>query len=50
METARCPECRAPIGGSDHELHHSNTRAMEFEEIERQRGTRDPHWRWGMGA
>jgi hypothetical protein len=50
METARCPECRAPIGGSNHQLHHSNTRAMEFEEIARQEGSQDPHWAWGRGA
>ncbi|KAF8263570.1 hypothetical protein EI94DRAFT_1772886 [Lactarius quietus] len=35
MQEARCPECNAPIGGSHHRLHQSNTRAMEFEEIAR---------------
>ncbi|THH13828.1 hypothetical protein EW146_g6431 [Bondarzewia mesenterica] len=33
MQEARCPECRAPIGGSGHRLVSSNTRASEFEEI-----------------
>ncbi|KAH9011840.1 hypothetical protein EDB84DRAFT_994480 [Lactarius hengduanensis] len=46
MQAARCPECRAPIWGSDHRLHQSNTRAMEFEDIGRQNGSQDPHWPW----
>ena len=48
--TARCPECNALIGGSDHQLHQSNTRAMEFEEIARQTGSQDAPWAWGRGA
>jgi len=48
--STRCPECRAPIGGSGHQLHHSNTRAMEFEEIAHQQGSQHPHWPWGRGA
>ncbi|TFY82038.1 hypothetical protein EWM64_g1976 [Hericium alpestre] len=38
MEQARCPECSAPIGGSNHQLLSSNTRAMEFEEVARAQG------------
>jgi len=50
MQAARCPECNAVIGGSNHRLHQSNTRAMEFEEIAREAGSQDPHWPWGRGA
>ncbi|KAI9445926.1 hypothetical protein H4582DRAFT_1805091 [Lactarius indigo] len=50
MQAAYCPECRAPIGGSNHQLHQSNTRAMEFEDIGRRNGSQDPHWPWGRGA
>ena len=50
MQEARCPECRAPIGGSGHQLHNSNTRAREFEDIAREQGSQDPHWAWGRGA
>ncbi|KAH8998227.1 hypothetical protein EDB86DRAFT_2828512 [Lactarius hatsudake] len=32
-QAAHCPECRAPIGGTNYQLHQSNTRAMEFEAI-----------------
>jgi hypothetical protein len=39
MESARCPECRSPIGASGHQLHNSNTRAAEFKEIARQQGS-----------
>jgi len=41
---ARCPECRAPIGGSGHRLHGSNSRALEFEEIARQQGSGENPW------
>ncbi|KAH8998233.1 hypothetical protein EDB86DRAFT_3234341 [Lactarius hatsudake] len=50
MQAAYCPECRAPIGGSNHQLHQSNTRAMEFEDIGRRNGSQNPHWPWGRGA
>ncbi|KAH9048674.1 hypothetical protein EDB83DRAFT_2507364 [Lactarius deliciosus] len=50
MQAAYCPECRAPIGGSNHQLHQSNTRAMEFEDIGRRHGSQNPHWPWGRGA
>ncbi|KAH9048671.1 hypothetical protein EDB83DRAFT_2632697, partial [Lactarius deliciosus] len=33
VQAAHCPECRAPIGGTNYQLHQSNTRAMEFETI-----------------
>ncbi|KAI9431022.1 hypothetical protein H4582DRAFT_1335637 [Lactarius indigo] len=33
VPVVRCLECRAPIGGSDCQLHLSNMRAMEFEDI-----------------
>ncbi|KAH9011570.1 hypothetical protein EDB85DRAFT_1108865 [Lactarius pseudohatsudake] len=33
VQAAHCPECRAPIGGSNRQLYLSNTRAMEFEDI-----------------
>jgi hypothetical protein len=36
MQVARCPECRAPVGGSSHRSRYSNTRALEFENIARQ--------------
>ncbi|KAI9451304.1 hypothetical protein BJY52DRAFT_119999 [Lactarius psammicola] len=45
MQTAHCPECRAPIGGSSHRLHDSNTRAQEFVDIARQQGAQDSPWR-----
>ena len=50
MQQAKCPECNAPIGGSNHQLHSSNTRATEFEEIARQQGGLDAPWPWGRGA
>ncbi len=50
MESARCTECGAPIGGSNHQEHQSNTRALEFEDISRQQGAQNSPWRWGRGA
>ncbi|KAF9534563.1 hypothetical protein CPB83DRAFT_755097 [Crepidotus variabilis] len=50
MQVARCPECNATIGGNDHTLHNSNTRAMEYENIARSQGNLDAHWAWGRGA
>ena len=50
MEEARCPECNAPIGGSDHRLNANNTRATEFEAIARRQGSLDATWPWGRGA
>ncbi|KAH8793683.1 hypothetical protein DL96DRAFT_1740527, partial [Flagelloscypha sp. PMI_526] len=50
MEVATCPECGAIIGGTGHDLHVSNTRALEFEQISRDQGALNPHWAWGQGA
>ncbi|KAH8835068.1 hypothetical protein DL96DRAFT_1808988 [Flagelloscypha sp. PMI_526] len=50
MQVSRCPECGATIGGSNHSLHMSNTRALEFEQISRDQGGQNPHWAWGQGA
>ena len=44
MEASRCPECRAPIGGGDHRLMTSNTRAVEFEELARSGGATENPW------
>jgi len=44
MEASRCPECRAPIGGGDHRLVTSNTRAVEFEQIARGSGAQGNPW------
>jgi len=49
-QEARCPECNAPIGGSGHNLHRSNTRAREFEEIAAHQGSLDSPWQWGRGV
>ncbi|KAG6903062.1 hypothetical protein C0995_006249 [Termitomyces sp. Mi166 len=35
-EEAQCPECNEPIGGRDHTLNATNTRAADFEEMARQ--------------
>ncbi|RDX40863.1 hypothetical protein OH76DRAFT_1412593 [Lentinus brumalis] len=50
MEAATCPECKAPIGGTDHNLLASNTRATEFEAIARRQGSLDAPWPWARGA
>jgi len=50
MEAARCPECNAPIGGSDNRLIQSNTRATEFEEIAGRQGVAPGRWAWQQGA
>ncbi|KAK7060167.1 hypothetical protein VNI00_000931 [Paramarasmius palmivorus] len=50
MQASRCPECGAPIGGSDHSLDASNTRAMEFEEIAGRQGAERSPWAWAAGA
>lgn len=50
METATCPECRAPIGGSGHNLNSSNSRATEFEEIAGRRGAEQSPWAWAREA
>ncbi|KXN82337.1 NFX1-type zinc finger-containing protein 1 [Leucoagaricus sp. SymC.cos] len=50
MESARCPECKAPIGGSDHQIDSSNTRNMELEAISQRQGAAASPWGWGRGA
>ncbi|GBE80241.1 hypothetical protein SCP_0214510 [Sparassis crispa] len=47
MQAARCPECHAAIGGTSHNLHQSNTRATEFEEIATRLGSERSPWAWG---
>lgn len=47
MEQASCPECRAPIGGMNHDLNSSNRRAAELEEIARREGAQESQFPWG---
>ncbi|KAJ7593989.1 hypothetical protein C8J56DRAFT_778835, partial [Mycena floridula] len=47
METARCPECGANIGGTNHRLDATNTRATDLEEITRAQGAQQSPWAWG---
>lgn len=49
-QSARCPECNAPIGGSDHQLQASNTRATGFETIAGQQGALPGAWGWTRDA
>ena len=44
MQASTCPECRAPIGGGNHRLLASNTRALEFEELSRATGVGANPW------
>lgn len=47
MQTSRCPECGATVGGSGHALAAGNSRAVELEqELEREGAGRSP-WAWG---
>ena len=50
MQAATCPECKAPIGGGDHRLLSSNTRATEFEAVARRQGSLDSPWNWAREA
>ena len=50
MESARCPECKTPIGGSSHLINSSNTRNMELERIAREQGSADSPWSWNRDA
>jgi hypothetical protein len=40
MERSVCPECGSPIGGQDHHLDGTNTRAAQYDEIARQANPR----------
>jgi len=44
MEASTCPECGSPIGGGSHRLLDSNTRAIEFEQLEREGGATENPW------
>ncbi|KAJ8523127.1 hypothetical protein ONZ45_g408 [Pleurotus djamor] len=48
MQRATCPECGSPIGGSDHTLDASNTRATEYEDILRNQGGQASPFAWGV--
>ncbi|KAK1220258.1 hypothetical protein PQX77_016994 [Marasmius sp. AFHP31] len=50
MQASYCPECGAAIGGSNHSLDSSNTRAREFEEISGRQGAQAGHWAWARDA
>ncbi|EEB96002.1 hypothetical protein MPER_04937, partial [Moniliophthora perniciosa FA553] len=50
MEASQCPECGATIGGTNHTLDASNTRAREFEEIAGRQGVARSPWGWVAGA
>ncbi|KAI0071801.1 hypothetical protein K474DRAFT_1630013 [Panus rudis PR-1116 ss-1] len=50
MQQSTCPECRAPIGGNNHQLLSSNARATEFEAIAQSQGTLPGHFAWQQGA
>ncbi|KAJ7772619.1 hypothetical protein DFH07DRAFT_993348, partial [Mycena maculata] len=47
-ERSNCPECGAPIGGINHTLDSTNRRALEFENMARESGTRPSPWQWGQ--
>ncbi|KAK0451445.1 uncharacterized protein EV420DRAFT_1621833 [Desarmillaria tabescens] len=43
LQASQCPECKAPIGGRNHVLDPSNTRAREYEDMSQQQsGPADP--------
>ncbi|KAI6021428.1 hypothetical protein BKA83DRAFT_166314 [Pisolithus microcarpus] len=44
MQTSRCPECGEAIGGNNHSLLQSNTRATEYEELLQQAGAQPAFW------
>ncbi|KAJ7091139.1 hypothetical protein C8R44DRAFT_817142 [Mycena epipterygia] len=46
-ERSNCPECGAPIGGTDHTLDATNRRALEFENIAAGTGSQRSPWDWG---
>ncbi|KAF8656766.1 hypothetical protein AX16_002444 [Volvariella volvacea WC 439] len=48
MQTSRCPECGATVGGSSHRLTQGNRRAEEFETLLRQAGAQRSPWAWAQ--
>ncbi len=46
MERARCPECKAPIGGMSHNIDSSNTRNKELEAIAKRQGVSTGFHSW----
>ena len=48
MEHAICPECGVAIGGTNHQLNSTNSRAQEYVELERQIGLEQNPWPWGI--
>ncbi|KAG8955989.1 hypothetical protein FRC04_006438 [Tulasnella sp. 424] len=50
MQRSRCPECGETIGGGDHTLDASNSRATDFESLAGNLGVAANPWPWGQGA
>ncbi|KAF5371448.1 hypothetical protein D9757_009974 [Collybiopsis confluens] len=50
MEASFCPECGERIGGNNHTLDASNTRAREFEELAGRQGAERSPWAWANDA
>lgn len=46
MQTARCPECDEPVGGSGHNLLGTNSRAADLEQIAATEGSQRSPWAW----
>ncbi|OSX56367.1 hypothetical protein POSPLADRAFT_1050853 [Postia placenta MAD-698-R-SB12] len=49
-QSARCPECNAPIGGTNHQVHNANTRARDFEQIAGEQGAMPGAFAWTRDA
>jgi RZ type zinc finger domain len=47
---ASCPECGSAIGGTNHNLNASNTRAEILDGIERRQGLGRSPWQWNRDA
>jgi hypothetical protein len=47
MQTSRCPECGAQIGGQSHNLTAGNARATEMEDALRAAGAQPSPWNHG---
>ena len=50
MQTSRCNECGAAIGGGGHTLLGTNRHATLMEGIAEEQGQARSPWRWGQGA